>query len=547
MVKENIRPNSNRQAQSSLDLDISAVLISERLIGEIFGWDLVDWSAIERHKGRKFFFGRQRKGDPSIHDHLKPYFDRCDPSKNDFSPLKPSPILNANLSRLVDHLCRHIGKHELTAVEAGGSPLVRTLEQDQLHLAVVERLLDRIGNSASLGKRAARLKRIAASAESELEKHFADLINERLESSFLQGGLLDPCKIRDLRDQARQRLEETCLLNKCVLAGLSVPDLALDDEALARIEMAKILLNRFPYVRNYELMLLAELAMLQQPLRPRFARERMLSSRGGTIQAALIERWDEAVARMASFFEEPRKKRWRGSLADRTIAVCGSGPLPMSALFLHLLTGASIVLVDEDGVAVRCSRRLIVNLERMGILGQGALTVLERRAGDVTFHDPTQRPKAACTTAVACDAVMIASLVDAESKASIAEQFASNGHAPQLLIMRSATGLSAKLAYDPIPTEAFCRGNLVYCGETVPATQVATHLNRFEAISRGVACTASPDVLAIAHPDVVNTTEIFQKVLINNADACDFGGCTTIEGWIEQLECTEKRSALFKA
>lgn len=219
----------------------------------------------------------------------------------------------------------------------------------------------------------------------------------------------------------------------------------------------------------------------------------------------------------------------------------------MSALFLHLLTGASIVLIDEDSVAVRCSRRLIVNLERMGILGQRALTVLERRAGDVTFHDPTQHPKEPCATAVACDAVMIASLVDAESKASIAEQFVSNRHAPQLLMMRSATGLSARLAYDPIPTETFCRGNLIYCGETMPATQVATHLDRIEAMRKGVACTESQDVLAIAHPDVVNTTEIFQRLSIDHADACDFGGCTTIEEWIERLECAEKRSALFKA
>ena len=526
MAKEDTSTSPEHANSRILDLDIDALLISERLVGEILGWDLVDWSAIEPHKGRKFSFGHQRRKYPSIFEQLKPFFDRCDPIKNDFSALKPSPIVNASLTRLVDSLCHHIGRHGLPVDKAMGSALQRTSGQDQLHLAVVECTLARIETDRRLGKRAELLKQIAAAAESELEKHFADLINDRLENSFLPGGNLDSHKINSLWDQARHLVEEAHLLNERELVDLSMPDLALDDEAQIRIEMAKILLSRFPYVRNYELMLLAELTMLQQPLTPRFMPERRLADVGWTIDEALIERLDHAITEIASHIGPAWQSKTSMSSQDtlslrdaqplqdkkRTIAICGSGPLPMSALFLHLLTNMRVILIDDDQDAVERSRRLIVNLERMSVIRQNSLTVLQQRAGDVVFHGPQMPPMPTRDVEVICDAVLIASLVDAESKVSIANQFMANSSAPELLLMRSATGLSAKLAYDSVPTETFSRGNLVYCGEAVPATQVATHLNRIEAACRQVACTSSPDVLAIAHPDVVNTTEIYRRV-----------------------------------
>lgn len=537
-------PNPVRQR--ALDLDISAILIAERLIGEILGWNLVDWAAVEPHKGRKFFFGRARKSEVSIHDQLKPLYDRCDPGKNDYSALKPSPIVNDNLSKLVGCLCRHVGRHGLLADEATGPALQRTEEQDKLHLAVIRRLLDRIEAEPGLGERARRLKQIAAAAESELEKHFADLINKRLESSFLPQRKLDSYKINGLREQAKQRVQETKVLNERELVGLAMPDLALDDEALIKIEMTKILLSRFPYVRNYELMLLAEIAMLQRPLTPRFARERRLADKEGDIDAALIERLDRATADIASHFGPawPFKESLspRDTLSsqdqgrDQTIAVCGSGPLPMTALFLHLFTGANIVLVDDDQAAVERSKRLIANLELVGILGPGVLTVVQQNAGHVHFYGSDMSGEASLGMSLGCDAVMMASLVDHDAKASIAAQFSSDADAPPLLIMRSATGLSAKLAYDPVPTETFGRSNLAYCGETLPATQVAIHLDRTEAARQGVTCAASPDVLAIAHPDVVNTTEVYRRISTDREDIdLDFDACKGIDDWVGEL------------
>jgi len=65
-----------------------------------------------------------RKSEVSIHDQLKPLFDRCDPGKNDHSALEPSPIVNASLSKLVDCLCRHIGRDSLLMDNATGSVLL---------------------------------------------------------------------------------------------------------------------------------------------------------------------------------------------------------------------------------------------------------------------------------------------------------------------------------------------------------------------------------------------------------------------------------------
>ena len=530
------------------------MLIAERLIGELLGWDRVDWPALEPHKSRRFFFGRRQRSSPSVHDRLKRLLDRSVVEAGDFSALKPSPVVDDNLSRLVGHLCRHIGKDSMPGRETGGRVLDRTIEQERLHCLVIDRLLRRIDGDPILVERAARLKTMAAAAENELEKHFVDQINEDLEERFLPGGVPDRYERRRLRDQAMEQIDETLALNERELAGLAMPELALDDEALIRIDMLKILLGRFPYVRNYELMLLAELAMLQRPLTPRFLPERVLFSKAGNIDAELMNRWDAEIAGVASRIglghaaqhaSNPTSSQGPLSASDRTVAVCGSGPLPLSALFLHLLTGTKVILIDQAAAAVDRSRRLIVNLERLEIVEPGALSVQQREAGGVRFRRPNAPGEGRSGATVACDGVMIASLLDPSAKASIADHFRRDASAPDLLIMRSATGLSARLAYDALPAETLSRGALAYCGETLPATQVVTHLDRIEAACRGVACTASPDILAVAHPDVVNTTETYRRIP-GAADGNDVasGGSLAIEDWIERLECVKPATGI---
>lgn len=518
---------------NAIDLDVSAVLIGERSIGEIFGWALVDWTMIESHRGRRFHFGQQVRQDPSIHDQLKPLFESCHPEPCGFGALKPSPVVNINLTKLVGYLCRHFGHHHLPTPETDSLTLKRTIEQEKLHQRVVTYILKRVDNHPALGRRAGMIKQAAAAAESELEKHFANLINTGIEANFL----LDRHRIKSLREQAKVRMDETLALNAKELAGLTVPDLRLDEDSLVRIEMTKILLHRFPYVRNYELMLFAELAMLQQPLTPRFVRERALASPGCSVDEPTILRLDQAVAGLAATSGYSASLGWRGSLAERTIVFCGSGPLPLSALLLHLMTGANVVLVDNDHRAIACSQRLIANLEKLEILAPGALKTVRQDAGCLSFESIASPSRTSGENPFACDAVMIASLVDPAAKSEIARQFRENSNAPELLIMRSATALSARLAYDPVNTEEISSISLAYCGETQPATQVATHLNRIDAINEGVICPDSRDLLATAHPDVVNTTEIYRRLRssINTSPPGPVAG-GTMDQWINRLE-----------
>ena len=52
--------------------------------------------------------------------------------------------------------------------------------------------------------------------------------------------------------------------------------------------------------------------------------------------------------------------------SESQIVFIGSGPLPMTAIDMHLQTGAKIVCVDNDPEAVLLSRQMIENLGLSG-------------------------------------------------------------------------------------------------------------------------------------------------------------------------------------
>ncbi|MEZ5935178.1 MAG: hypothetical protein R3F54_25265 [Alphaproteobacteria bacterium] len=484
-------------------LDVSPGLLGEHLIGRILGWEQVDWSIIERHReGRRFSFRREPCPEPAIHDQLTPLLKRCNPAIGEYAPLAPSPTVNRNLTRLIGYLCRHFGEHHLPPDTTAAGPLVRTVEQESVHAGVVGHVLGRLDADPDLAERARTLKRIAALAEGELEKHFAAAINAGIEMRFFRGNEADHTQRRRLEERARAGLEAGRRLNRDEVAGLSLPDLPDDADRDLRLEMAKLVLQSFPYVRNYELMARAEIAMLQQPLRPRFVRERLLD--GDSLRSDRIRRLDRAAAALAAASGASADIGWRSALADKTIAFCGAGPLPLSGLFLHLMTGARMTLIDRDPTAIDHAARLIGNLERLEILTPGGLTVVREDAGSLRLQDDRERPS--------FDAVMLASLVDPDAKAALAERVAAARHGPGLIIARSARALCARLAYDPINPRHFDSFVLAYCGETLPATHVATHLNRIDAIRQDVTAPGSIDLLGVAHKSVVNSTEVYRKL-----------------------------------
>jgi hypothetical protein len=503
VIERHIETGGQSRRGRQAPLEVSSGLIGEHMIGQIFGWEQVDWPMVDRHPGRRFSFRRKRRLEPAIHDRLTPLFERCDPAACDFAPLAPSPTVDGNLTRLIGYLCRHFGEHHLPGKARDGRPLRRPVEQERLHAGVVGHVLRRLDADPALAERASTLKRIAAAAEGELEKHSAQAINTGIETGYFSGSAAGRAR-RRLEDEARSRLDASRALNRRELAGLSLPDLPEDVDRDHRLEMAKQLLESFPYVRNYELMTLAEIAMLQQPLAPRFVRERLLDSHG--LRSDALRRLDRAAADLGAASGARAGAGWRGAMADKVIAFCGSGSLPLSGLFLHLMTGAQIRLVDHDPIAVEHATRLIGNLERLEILAPGALTVINENANSLRFADDP--------ASLACDAVMLASLVDADAKIALAARVLTSRRAPGLIIARSARSLCARLAYDPIDPDRFASFALAYCGETLPATQVATHLGRIDAIRQGLTGPASGDLLAVAHKSVVNSTEVYRKLPI---------------------------------
>jgi hypothetical protein len=496
--------------------NLDALLIAERAIGEIFGWDRVDWSLVRRQRGRRFAFDRDQQMTPAVHEALLPLFDRCRPAEGSFAPLRPSPVVNRALGRMITLVCRHFGAHHLPAAAGPQCDGAR----ERLHHDVVDHILARIGGDSRLEQRAAMLKRIAAAAEGELERHYAERINARIEAALFPKGHPDRGRLDRLKSLAAAQIAETPELPE-----RAATDAAAAPERRLRVEMAKILLQPFPYLDNYAHMMAAESAMLNCAAPPRFVRERRLGDSGGRIDAAALERFDRAIAGLAGDDSGERPLPGR-------MAFCGSGPLPLSALLLHLSTGIEMLLIERDREAVRASTRLLQKLEALDIIAPGGLELVERDAGDCRF---VGRRRPASADAFCCDAVMIASLVDPRAKARIADGIAAEPAAPDLLLVRSARGLAAALAYDPIDSERLGGLALAYCGEALPRTQIATHLDRVGAIREGRTSPASRDLLAIAHPDVVNSTELYRRYAARRLPGAPPGNATPTD-WIDLLE-----------
>lgn len=489
-----------RRARRSFDPEIEGRQVAERTIGAIFG--------VAQRDG---CFRREPEPGSSVYEQLKPLFDRCRLNEDgqDFTPLKPSPTVNASLTKLVRVACRHFGSHHLPT-DGRTAPLQRTADQELLHASVLVHMTGRIGDDPELGRRARILKRIAAAAESELELHHADLINARIEAGWLAGGRPDRTVIPRRQEQMAAAAAAPPMLHGCQLRGLSMRARPLERARTRRLGLAGMLLRGFPYLRNYQLMTLAELAMLERQAAPRFIRERALMAGATQMGEPVGQLLDRSITRLNDALALPADP-WAGSLAGRRIAFCGSGPLPLSAIFMHLMTDVEVVLIDRDQAAIERSSRLIANLERLEVLAPGKMKVVHRDAGSTVFQSRSTLHRAP-PDAVVCDAVMVASLVPGPAKAEIVRRMGEHEDAPELLIMRSACGLSARLLYDAVELDGAIGERFAYCGEALPAIHVATHLGRAEALREGSSCTASRDLLAVAHPDVVNSTELHRKL-----------------------------------
>ena len=125
------------------------------------------------------------------------------------------------------------------------------------------------------------------------------------------------------------------------------------------------------------------------------------------------------------------------------ICFVGSGPLPMTAIDMHLITGAQITCIDCDENAVELSSKMIENLGLSDVIH-----VSKSEACDVDYGQG--------------DVIFVASLV-ANKKDVVAKIRETAPHA--YVGVRSVEGIKAML-YEPVNHDAFTENGLTYLGSS---------------------------------------------------------------------------------
>jgi len=459
----------------------SVASTAARLLGELFGWQFAPQVPARERAPRVLF------------DLLAPRQQACDPAHGDLRALAPCPEVNQCLQRLV------------AIVQGADFPAC----SDEPHLAYFplqlrSELVRRIREEPALRSRAQTLRVTAALAETALEHHHSRKLLSQLSS---------------------QRQPE-----------------ALAPIGSARTQALADCLREFPYTQNYRQLLAAEVALLSRPAPPLLLRDRDVSALPPAAQRTFqLER--DKLRTLAS---PPATT----SLREATIAVCGCGPLPISGLMLHTFTGANVLLIDRDMSSVDAAQHWVRELERLHVLEPGAVRVAHADVEHIGWHDADgaedsrdSAPKhdtvrSVASSSLRCDIVLIASLVDHAAKQRLAQrmrQTTREEHAttPHTLLLRSAAGLCAELAYEAVDTHAINHLCLPFCGESLPRSQLWPGLEAASAATRGITTEASSELLVIAHRNVLNTTELYRRLPLS---ATELRELTQLDDIVSQRE-----------
>jgi hypothetical protein len=367
-----------------------------------------------------------------LHALLDARLRACDPARGDLRALAPCAEVDLALGRLVAIIQGDYAAHT-------HSDDVWP-EQDLEH-AVRVALLQRIQADSGLRERAHRLRSCAGVGETAMEQHYSRALLTQLASVHRPYEQQPPGALR------------TELLERCLV--------------------------KFPYTRNYRLLTTAELRLLQHPAPPLLIRTAHVLS----LSRAQRQRLEAELAQLRLLAMRKPALPWH----KQTIAVCGSGPLPVTGLMLHTLTGARVSLIEREPNAVSVSRALIDQLERLQVLEAGAVRVVH---GDVAELTPR------------AEVVLVASLVGNAAKLQLVRRLR-EAAGLQALLLRSASSLCAELAYEPVETLRFSDPSLAFCGESVPASDLVQRAER-------IVCSAK---------EVLNNTELYRPVQLRAASA----------------------------
>lgn len=363
----------------------------------------------------------------SLHALLDARLRACDPARGDLRALAPCEEVNLALGRLVGIIQGDYASHADDFAWPN-----RELEQ-AVRLALVQQMRE-----PPLRERAHRLRSCAGLAETAMEQHFSRVLIAQLAAAH-RPYVMAPA------GAMRTEWLERCLVN-------------------------------FPYTRNYRLLTAAELRLLQHPAPALLLRTAHVQG----LSRAQRQRFEAELAQLRLLSVRRAALPWH----KQTFAVCGAGPLPVTGLMLHTLTGARVSLIERDATAVSLSRALIDQLERLQVLEAGAVRVVHADVAELT-------PRA--------EVVLVASLVDDAAKLQLVQRLRDAAPDLQAVLLRSASSLCAELAYEPVDTLRYSDPSLPFCGESVPAWDVCPR----------------PERLLCSAKEVLNNTELYRPLQLS--------------------------------
>ncbi|CDF77505.1 unnamed protein product [Chondrus crispus] len=272
--------------------------------------------------------------------------------------------------------------------------------------------------------------------------------------------------IRSLAIRAESRME--LFWARELLQENSVPHSSIS--AIDKVRMGS---SDFPYTENYVSMVQKEAAVIYSYVRRKNDTKSSVLQDGGLIRRLQI-------------------------------AFCGSGPLPLTGILLAVIMDADITLIDCDPEAVRVSRKLIQNWEQRHIITPGQIKVICADGGQVRFlgnncsHGTGEMSRK--MPSVKCDVFFLAALVPNATKEEIAQNVSAMREDGPLVVLRTAHGLTARLAYFRNRRHIMTR-YLDFIGLVAPKTH-----------DLGDGTIVDDDVRPIAFfsPEILNSLELFQ-------------------------------------
>lgn len=156
------------------------------------------------------------------------------------------------------------------------------------------------------------------------------------------------------------------------------------------------------------------------------------------------------------------------------IVFCGSGPLPFTGLLLAAHTMASrFTFVDYNLDAVIWSRKLIHKWEQHNIIPKGRISVIHLDASLLQFQFENSHgaasPSVKDHVLFNCDVLFVAALIPNQVKLKMFKAAQHLQHNAPVIVLRTAHGLTARLAYHSVPSQMF-KSYLPLVATVVPQT-----------------------------------------------------------------------------